>query len=83
MAQFLQDAEVRERTFDDVCSVLHLRTGICYSCGNTCLMECGEIIQVVTEIHGFLLADAKIFLQQCEGFALTGFFCRDIQPFSS
>ena len=38
MTEFLQDAQVREGTLDDVRRVLHLRTGICYSYSNTCLM---------------------------------------------
>ena len=83
MTEFLQDAQVREGTLDDVRRVLHLRTGICYSCSNTCLMEGREIIQVVSEIHCLLLTDSEIFLQECEGFALTGLFGKDIQPLSS
>ena len=83
MAEFLKDPQVREGVLDDVCSILHLSAGICYSCSNTCLMEGGEIIQIVSEIDSLLLTDAKIFLKQGEGFALTGLFGKDIQPLSS
>ena len=83
MAEFLQDAQVREGALDDICRVLHLRAGISYSCSNTCLMEGGEIIQVVSELHGLLLTDSEIFLQECKGFAFAGFFGKDIQPLSS
>ncbi len=83
MAEFLQDAQVREGALNDVCRVLHLRAGIGYSCSNTCLMEGGEIIQVVSEIDCLLLTDSEIFLQESEGFALAGLFGKDIQPLSS